>query len=72
MEFNDIKTPEDADLWADIEALKVLLEVAKKRAEQCGLVIRVEQVPKRPLAMGHYETVYDVRPAASRSYRKPA
>ena len=32
-------------------------------AKLAGMVITVEQVPLKPLAMGHYETVVSVRPA---------
>ena len=32
-------------------------------ATLAGMVITVEQVPLRPLAMGHYKSVVTVRPA---------
>ena len=36
-------------------------------AGQAGLVVTVEQVPERPLAMGNYRSVVSVRPARGRS-----
>lgn len=32
-------------------------------AERLGVVLTVEQVPLKPLAMGHYETIVSVQPA---------
>ena len=38
-----------------------------QEAERLGVVLTVEQVPLKPLAMGHYETVVGVRPARSKA-----
>lgn len=48
---------------AHIQATMVGLDAVLDFAKQRGLVVTVTQVPKEPLAMGHYETVAEVRPS---------
>lgn len=36
-------------------------------AERQGVVLTVEQRPLRPLAMGHFETVFELRPARAKA-----
>ena len=38
-----------------------------QEAERLGVVLTIEQVPLKPLAMGHYETVVGVRPERNRA-----
>lgn len=44
-----------------------MVEQLVKLAAKDGLVITIEQRPLKPLAMGNYETVVEVRPARSKS-----
>lgn len=47
--------------------VKLSVEQLVRIAARDCLVITVEQRPLKPLAMGHYETVVEVRPARSKS-----
>lgn len=62
---------EDAELDREVMTPFVLQETLKEivaRAESIGLVITITQKPKKPLAMGNYETVVEVRDSNS-TYR---
>jgi hypothetical protein len=41
-------------------------------AERLGLVLTIEQVPLKPLAMGHYESVVSVMPARKAAAQESA
>lgn len=56
--MTDIK--HDDTLLASIEARAHQLIEAAKTA---GMVVRIDLVPRKPLAMGNLEMVVDVRPA---------
>ena len=45
-----------------IDAARAFLEGIVRAAEADGLIITIEQVPLKPLAMGHYTTVVSVQP----------
>lgn len=48
---------------AKTENVRQFLQGLIDGATKDGYIITVEQRPLHPLAMGHYETVVDVRPA---------
>jgi hypothetical protein len=52
----------DAACMHIAERAELLLEEAKR----LGVVLTVEQIPTKPLAMGNYETVFSTRPARGR------
>ncbi len=45
------------------DGIKDMVETLVKSASELGLVLTVTQQPRKPLAMGNYETVVEVRPA---------
>ena len=49
------------------EKIKLMAEQLVKLAAKDGFVVTVEQRPLKPLAMGNYETVVEVRPSRSKS-----
>jgi len=50
-----------------IETVKLMVEQLIQLAAKDGFVVTVELKPLKPLAMGNYETVVDVRPARVKS-----
>lgn len=46
---------------ADRTTLALAVQDAVRAASQAGLVVTVVQVPGWPLAMGHYDTLIEVR-----------
>lgn len=51
----------------DIEGLHALAASLISRAAEMGFVVSIDQVPKLPLAMGHYEHRVEIRPARIRA-----
>ena len=49
------------------ERIKSMAEALVQLAAQAGIVLTIEQVSQKPLAMGHYKTVVSVRPARGKS-----
>lgn len=49
-----------------LEGLRQRAQELVDMAQAWGLVLTVTQRPLKPLAMGHHETVVDVRPARQR------
>lgn len=53
----------DARSVRDDMELRIAAYHLISEAARLGLVLTIEQVPRKPLAMGHYDSVVSVRPA---------
>lgn len=49
------------------ERIKILAERLVELATDAGVVVTIEQISLKPLAMGNYKTVVSVRPARGES-----
>lgn len=71
-EYTELRT---AKAYFDGEIHKVPPEILVRSVlqvlEKQGLVLTVEQRPLQPLAMGHYETVFSLRPARGNPQEPP-
>ncbi len=45
------------------EAVRSSIQNAVDAATAAGMIVTVSQVPLQPFAMGHHETIVEVRPA---------